>query len=46
VLTFLGSVSSVDLAGGVVTVEVTASDSLGDHAVATVKLTVPSSRAS
>jgi hypothetical protein len=46
VLTFSGTVTSVEAAGGLATVTVRASDALGDHAVATVDLSLPEPRAS
>jgi uncharacterized protein len=41
VLTFSGSVSAIESAGGIATLALTASDSFGDHAVATVELRLP-----
>jgi uncharacterized OB-fold protein/acyl dehydratase len=45
-LTFSGEVSSIDAAGAVATIAVKASDSLGDHLVAAVELSLPAGRAS
>jgi len=44
-LTFSGSVSRVEPSSGEVALDVKASDSLGDHLVASVELTLPTSRA-
>jgi uncharacterized OB-fold protein/acyl dehydratase len=44
-LTFSGRVSSVDFSTGVAAISLKASDSLGDHAVATVELSLPSGQA-
>jgi acyl dehydratase len=40
-LTFSGEVAAADVDAGTATVSVTARDSLGDHAIATIELTLP-----
>jgi hypothetical protein len=45
-LTFSGAVTAVDEAARRVTVGIKASDSYGDHAIATIELTLPQRQAS